>query len=150
MVLVYTPIKLSVNNKFPIFFRFFIGNSLTQKPNKSQTKQANTTGVQYFPRFWSCLREHEQEWRQLIPIVFILSLFYFLIICANFRFRLRLRQSTLPPTEYTPPLVWSVMQNCMTALPPDCQTSPIRRGRHTLPLLTSLPTTVPQGIHRHC
>ena len=45
---------------------------------QSTDKASEHNGVQYFPRVWSCLRAHEQEWCQLRLIVFILSLFYFL------------------------------------------------------------------------
>ena len=44
-------IRPSVNNKCPVFFSDFTGNSCTQKYSKAQTKRAHITGVQYFPIF---------------------------------------------------------------------------------------------------
>ena len=79
----------------------FAGNSRTQKLNKAHTKQANITGVHYFRRLWSFARINKSGINFVLS--FILSLFYFITICANFPFRLRLClllricHSTLPP-----------------------------------------------------
>ena len=60
--------------KCPVFFSDFAGNFCAQKSNKAQTKQANITGVHYFPVIWSWLRAHQQGWCQLF---LIFSLLYF-------------------------------------------------------------------------
>ena len=53
-------------------FPDFIRNLRAQKSNKAQTKQANITGVQYFPVLWSFYRAHQQEWCQICLIIYIL------------------------------------------------------------------------------
>ena len=97
----------TINVQF--YFSGFARNLRSRKPNKAQTKWENIKGVQYFPGFGSWLSAHEQDWCQISLKVFILSFFYFLIICTNFPFRLCLRQSTPPLIDYTPPpprLMW--------------------------------------------
>ena len=43
-----------------------------QKLSKTQTKQANIMGVQYFPGLWYCLQVHQQEWCKLCLIIYSL------------------------------------------------------------------------------
>ena len=81
----------------------FTGISCTQKINKAQANQANITGAQYFHRLWylACIKRSGVNF----VLLFILFLFYFLTICANSPFCLRLLlclclrlgHSTLPP-----------------------------------------------------
>ena len=47
-ICIHIHIPGAVSKKCPRFFSEFVGNSRAQKPNKSQTKHANITGVQYF------------------------------------------------------------------------------------------------------
>ena len=56
----------------------FSGNSCAQNPNKAQTKRADIMGIQYFCGLW--------YWSgvNFVLSVFILSSFYFLLICANY------------------------------------------------------------------
>ena len=63
---------------------------------KTQTKQANITGIHYLSGFWFAYMRMKRSGVKFV-LSFILSLFYFLKICASFPFRLHLRQSTLPP-----------------------------------------------------
>ena len=73
----------------------FAVNSRARKLNKSQTKKPNIKGVQYLSRIYSFSRINRSGVNFVLS--FILSSFYFLIICAKSPFRLRLRQSTLSP-----------------------------------------------------
>ena len=50
----------------------FSGNLRAWKPNKSQTKQANITGLHYFPGICYLLLLHQQEWCKLCLIVYLL------------------------------------------------------------------------------
>ena len=56
-------------------------------------------GVQYFQRIWYCLRAHQQEWYQLLPITYPPYSLQLLTIFANFSFCLCLchQQSTTTP-----------------------------------------------------
>ena len=122
------------------FFPDFVGNSRVRKPKKAQTNKEHIMGVQYFPGIWSCLSVHKQEWCQLHPIVYplLITLYHNL---------LQLPLSPPPPPEYAPLWVWVGIQKHITASPPDRQKNLIRRGRHTLPLPTSPPTTALMGTH---
>ena len=88
----------------------FSGNSRAQKLNKAQTKRANITGVQYFRGLCSFARINRSGVNFVLS--FKLSLFYFLTICANLPFHLRLRlflslrQSTLLPFLIACPFLW--------------------------------------------
>ena len=70
--------------KYIPFFSDFAGSLRAQKPKKLQTKQARISGSRVFPCFSACI----DRGRQLRLLSFILSLFYFLAIYANFRFSL--------------------------------------------------------------
>ena len=71
-------------------FSDFAGNSRARKPNKSQTNWSNIT-YNIIARI--------NRWFQLCIVSFILFSFYFLNICANFPFCVRLChwRSTPPP-----------------------------------------------------
>ena len=75
------------------------------------------TGVQYFPGF---VIDYARINRSgvISVLLFILYSLYFLIICANFPFFIRLRQSTPPLTEYASLWVWAGVQKHMTASQP--------------------------------
>ena len=75
----------------------FSGNLRTRKLNKAHKMWANIPGIQYFCGIWSfsCINRSGVKF----ILYFILSLFYFLTICANFPFspHLRLSNITLLP-----------------------------------------------------
>ena len=80
-----------------VFFSDFTGNLRARKPNKAQTKRANITGVQYFHAYHQVVSTSSF-------IIYHLSSLYFLTICANLPFCLRLRdhRSTPSPTLFQP------------------------------------------------
>ena len=57
-------IRSSFIDKCPGFIGFY--------RKLARTKNQQSMGVEYFPGFWSCLCAHEQKWRQLRLIVFII------------------------------------------------------------------------------
>ena len=69
-------------------FSNFAGNSHAQKPNKAPTKRVNITYITF---------ARVNRWCQLHILSFILSSFYFLTICANFPFCIRLRHLRSKP-----------------------------------------------------
>ena len=84
---------------------YFAGNLHTQKLNKAQTKRANIMGVQYFREIWYFSRINRS--RVNFVLSFILSSFYFLVICMNFPFCFLLFQNTLPPLLILDPIfIW--------------------------------------------
>ena len=62
----------------------FFGNLCTKKLNKTQTNQENKICVQYFCDIWTFACINSSGFK--LFLFFIISLFYFLIICANLTF----------------------------------------------------------------
>ena len=81
--------KVQSAKKFLISPSNFTGNLKARKPNKAQTKRGNIT-YSIFARI--------NKWCQLRLLYFILSLFYFFTIFANFPFFICLcHRQSMPP-----------------------------------------------------